>query len=200
MSTKCTHFHDDPDAPGCCGICGDCREAHCTTCAGEREIRDESGGRWTCYACSPSTQLAIYTKADVEALVAIAVAGVRHHLEPRWIPWHHGAGKPPERGRWYWTSKVSRRGKQAFTEEECFFGEPDEAFPDGWNSSWIVLAYWSMPLPDPFRPSSPQNEVANINKADLCSDCPPENWPTDATRCAECPRANAESTKGDQRG
>lgn len=34
----------------------------------------------------------------------------------------------------------------------------------------------------------PQNRGSNLNKADLCSDCPPEGWPTDATRCAECPR------------
>lgn len=27
--------------------------------------------------------------------------------------------------------------------------------------------------------------------ADLCSDCPPDKYPTDTTRCAECPRRTA---------
>ena len=30
--------------------------------------------------------------------------------------------------------------------------------------------------------------VAALN---LCSDCPPEGWATDATRCADCPRTGA---------
>lgn len=32
---------------------------------------------------------------------------------------------------------------------------------------------------------------SRVGLPDLCSDCPPEGWPTDATRCADCPRATA---------
>jgi hypothetical protein len=55
VRARCASFGDDPDAPGCCVSCGDAREAH--------ESRP------------------IYTKADAEALCAIAVAGVKKSFD-----------------------------------------------------------------------------------------------------------------------
>ena len=31
-------------------------------------------------------------------------------------------------------------------------------------------------------------EPAEVSETKLCEDCPPDNYPTDATRCSECPR------------
>ncbi len=54
MSTKCTSFTDDPNAPGCCAGCGEPREAHCRVCGGAGHVFDVLGhGPWDCWQCRP---------------------------------------------------------------------------------------------------------------------------------------------------
>jgi hypothetical protein len=48
--------------------------------------------------------------------------------------------------------------------------------------------HW-MPLPAPPSPFPFHDWTGNCNhSADLCSDCPPKDYPNDETRCTECPR------------
>jgi hypothetical protein len=121
VNLRCTSYGDDPDAPGCCASCGDAREAH-----DERPV---------------------YTKAEAEALCAIAVAAVTQKMEPKLA-----------------------------------------------NARDFVLRNWHH-YPDcpevDARPGAVELAKCNcglkIALMELCSDCPPPNWSTDKTRCAECP-------------
>jgi hypothetical protein len=121
VAKRCTSFSDDQDAPGNCCLCGDAREAH--------EARP------------------FYTKAEAEALCAIAVAAVTQKMEPKLA-----------------------------------------------NARDFVLRNWHH-YPDcpevDARPGAVDLAKCNcglkIALMELCSDCPPPNWSTDKTRCAECP-------------
>lgn len=73
--------------------------------------------------------------------------------KPRWVEWKAGDALP--KCGWYWTSKISRSSGPRTNmrlDEECYLGTPDKVFPDGWNTSWRVIAYWSAPLPPPYAP------------------------------------------------
>jgi hypothetical protein len=124
VKLRCATFVDNPDAPGTCVMCGDAPEAH--------EDRP------------------IYTKAEAEALCAIAVAAVTQKMEPKLANardfvlrnWHHYPDCP---------EVDSRPGAVDLAKCNCGL---------------------------------------KIALMELCSDCPPPNWSTDKTRCAECPNRN----------